>query len=77
MKSENVLTLAAARNAHARAPAAGSIIIRAAKQARAVVWANRIAGETNGSSFHDDEYDRKNHKDPAVGDAMVARLLGA
>src|SRR5208282_321306 len=68
---------AATRNAHTRAPAAGSIIIRAAKQACAVVWANKIGGETNGSSFHDDEHDREDHKDPAVGDAMVARFLGA
>jgi hypothetical protein len=36
-----------------RASAAQSITIRAAKEARAVVWAKMIAGETNGSSFHD------------------------
>ena len=37
VKSENVLMLAAATNARERAPAARSIITRAAKQARAVV----------------------------------------
>jgi hypothetical protein len=37
---------------HARRPPEG-IFIRAAKQARTVVWARNFGGETNGSSFHD------------------------
>src|ERR1019366_5384265 len=61
---------------HARLPPEASSYVQPNRRVR-WVGANRIAGETNGSSFHDDEYNRKNHKDPAVGDAMVARLLGA